>query len=454
MLRSRLAVLLALALSTASLVMLGEGSAAAATYTARLARTPIAGEVARITGTVRPAGRPIGLQRRVDGRWVKVGASRTGSAGRFSLGVRAYRTSYDYRTYAPRTRVAGRTYALAYSRTVRVTGVRATMALTVSGAPVGQSRAGAGNLSPATAVFRPARPGTPVGVQRLVNGTWTRVAAARQNASGAAYFQVAAGSASSPSRFRAYSRPAGTTYAFSPEGAPAYLTKTWSDEFSGTRLDSRWFYRLQSAGGKRLCSTPGSAADRLVSVGGGVAQLRVRKVRQPTKACPYGTYKNSMIAVAPSASFDGKYGTYAARVKYQTARGMHGSYWLQGPSVTGAEIDVSEYFGDGRIDSGLSSFVHHTDSQGRLSTTGGIRSIASILGPRKTPSNGYHVYSVEWSPKRYVFRIDGISTLVVSRHVATSPETMILSLLSSDYELPHLRTTRPTMAVDWVRVWQ
>ncbi len=455
--KSRLVLVLALVLSSASLVMLGETSASAATYPARLVRTPIAGEVARITGAVRPAGRPIGLQRYVAGKWVKVSATRTGSGGAFTFGVRALRTSYAYRSYAPAARVAGRSYGLAYSHAVRVTSLTPRLALTVAGAAVAQSRAGATNLSPATAVFRPARPGTTVTVQRKVGGTWTRVATARQNASGAAYFQVSAGTASAPGTFRAYSRPTGAySYAYSSAGSPRYLTKRWSDEFAGTRLDtSKWYYRLQAAQGKRLCSTPGSAADRLITVGKGVAQLRVRKVRQATRSCPYGTFKNSMIGSRPSSSFNSSYGTYAARVRYQTARGMHGSFWLQGPSVTGAEIDVSEYFGDGRVDSGLSSFVHYTDRRGQLSTSGGIRSIASILGPRKSPSNGWHVYSVEWSPTRYVFRIDGTATLVTSRpHVATTPEEMILSLLSSDYELPHLRSTAPTMAVDWVRVWQ
>ena len=186
-----------------------------------------------------------------------------------------------------------------------------------------------------------------------------------------------------------------------------------------------------------------------------MAQLRVRKVGRPTSACPYGTFKNAMISANGTSGFQGRYGVYATRAKFQTGRGMHGSFWMQGPAVTGAEIDVAEYFGDGRVDSGLSSFVHYTDERGRLSSSGGIRNIASILGPRNSPSNGWHVYSVEWTPTRYVFRIDGTATLVTSRpHVATSPETMILSLLSSDYELPYLRSTAPAMAVDWVRVWQ
>ena len=456
--KSRLVMFLALILSAGSLVLLSSSSASAATYSARLSQLhPVPGELVRITGAVNPAGRPLSLLRYANGRWGRVASTRTVSYGRYAFTVRALSTAYSYRSYAPRVRIRNRTYAAAYSQVVRVTSVKPTLTLGVGGAPVGQTQAGATNLTPAVAVFRPARPNVAVAVQKVVNGTWTSVASARQNKSGVAYLQVPAGAAATPGLFRAYTRPAlRVANVFSSSVTPTYLTKKWGDEFDGTTLDTtKWQYRLQAAGGKRQCSTPASAADGLVTVARGVASLKVKKVALASSACRYGTYKNSMIAATGSDGFSSQYGVYAARVKFQTARGMHGSYWLQGPAVTGAEIDVAEYFGDGRVDSGLSSFVHYTDSKGALSTSGGIRNIASVLGARKTPSNGWHVYSVEWSPTGYVFRLDGTPILSTSKpRVATSPETMILSLLTSDYELPYLRTTVPTMQVDWVRVWQ
>ena len=328
------------------------------------------------------------------------------------------------------------------------------LSLSLGTAPVAQNRAGTANLTPAIVAYRPARAGLPVGIQKLVNGRWTVVAnGARQNSRGIAYLQIPRGGVGS---FRAYARPTQRgRYIFSPVVTAHGLRLKWRDEFAGTSLDtSKWEYRLQSAGGRRKCSTPASAADRLLTVGSGVAHLKIRKVRRATSACPYGTFKNSMIASTGAQGFEGLRGVYAARVKFQSARGMHGSFWLQGPPVTGAEIDVAEYFGVGRPDSGLASFVHYTNSRGGLSSAGGIRQISGILGGR-TPYNSWHVYSVEWTQSRYVFRMDGVPILVTSRpRVSTSPEKMILSLLSSDYELPHLRTTRPEMQVDWVRAWQ
>lgn len=449
--KTRLVALLALILSTASLVVLSGTPAQAATYSARLSQLhPIAGEVVRITGAVNPPGRVLTLQRYVSGRWVRVTSTRTVSHGRYAFKVRALATPYSYRSYAPAVRVKGRTYRSALSTKVKVISVTPSLAFAVGNAPIGQSQAGAVDLTPSVATFKPARPGALVVVQRKdASGAWTSVASARQNSSGTAYPQVPAGTT-----YRAYAQPAGTAVTRSPEvTATRAMLQPSGDEFSGTTLDTgKWYYRVQKAFGKRLCSTPGSAADRLLTVGGGYATLKIKKLSTaPTSTCRYGYFKNSMIG---SRSLVGPYGTYAARVRFQAARGMHGSFWLQGPSVTGAEIDVAEYFGNGRTDSGLSSFVHYTDSANGLSTTGGIRSIASILGPRKLPSNGWHVYSVQWTPTSYVFRIDGTPTLVTDRHVATAPEEMILSLLSSDYELLHLKTTNTSMLVDWVRVWK
>lgn len=449
--KTRLAMFLTLILSSASLVMLSGTPAQAATYSATVSqRYPMTGEVVRITGAINPAGRALTLQRYVGRKWVRVSSTRTVSYGRYAFSVRALSTAYSYRSYAPTVRIKKRTYRAAYSRVVRISSVKPSLSFGVSNAPVGQSQSGATDLTPAVATFRPARPNALVVVQRLVGTTWTSVASGRQSSSGTAYVQVPTGTT-----FRAYARPSTSVPAtYSTAVTPSRLTlqPALGDEFSAATLDTaKWYYRVQPAQGKRLCSTPGSAADNLITLGSGVATLKIKKVAQPTSACRYGTFKNAMIGTNDTV---GPYGTYAARVKFQSARGMHGSFWLQGPAVTGAEIDVAEYFGDGRIDSGLSSFVHYTDSANRLSTTGGIRNIASILGARRTPSNGWHVYSVQWTPTSYIFRIDGTPVLTTTAHVATAPEEMILSLLSSDYELPHLKTTSTSMLVDWVRVWK
>ena len=67
------------------------------------------------------------------------------------------------------------------------------------------------------------------------------------------------------------------------------------------------------------------------------------------------------------------------------------------------------------------------------------------------------MFSVEWSPGGYVFRIDGRETWRTSAGVSERAEYLILSLLSSDYELPGLggEDRLPQhMYVDWVQFWR
>ena len=454
--KSRTGVLTALVLCVGTLVGLGTPPASAAVYPVRVSQAkPMTNEVVRVYGVLNPARRVVVLQRAVRGRWLRVATSRTVSGGRYAFNVRALPTSYAYRVVAPRAKVGRRTYALASSRLVRIAGTRPVLTLRISPARVGQTQSGTRDLTPVTATFSPARPGAQVALQKLVNGRWAAATSpVRQNSAGQATFQAPGITAAQPGTFRAYTRPnLRLPYSFATPTQPQVWAKSWSDEFAGDALDaSKWLTRNQQAGGRRRCSTPG---DGLVSVARSVASLRIKKVGAATKECPNGTFKNAMIAANGPQGFAGKYGVYAARIKFQAARGMHGSFWLQGPPVTGDEIDVAEYFGDGRRDGGLSSFVHHTAADGALASSGGIRSVGSVLGSGRTPSSGWHVYSVEWSPTGYVFRLDGVPTLTTDRpHVSTAPEELILSMLSSDYELPYLRTTASTMDVDWVRVWQ
>jgi hypothetical protein len=53
-----------------------------------------------------------------------------------------------------------------------------------------------------------------------------------------------------------------------------------------------------------------------------------------------------------------------------------------------------------------------------------------------------------------VFRIDGVITFRTSQGVSHQPQYLILSMLSSDWELPSMPSKTSPMFVDWVRVWQ
>ena len=155
------------------------------------------------------------------------------------------------------------------------------------------------------------------------------------------------------------------------------------------------------------------------------------------------------------------YGFAAARIKTQAARGQHAAFWMQavggqgtgGPKKGGAEIDVIEYFGDDHPEGGLTSFTYFLDKNGKKQTVGGWLPNADELGDDWAEQ--YHVFSVEWTPDEYVFRIDDKVTQRLKGVSSGRPEFLILSLLSSDYELPRFDGELPeTMEVDWARVWE
>jgi beta-glucanase (GH16 family) len=154
------------------------------------------------------------------------------------------------------------------------------------------------------------------------------------------------------------------------------------------------------------------------------------------------------------------YGFAAARIRFQPLRGQHGAFWMQpdapavqggDPSVSGAEIDAIEWFGAGT--GGLASNAYYY-REGVQTKTGGWVPDQAAYGSGW--SDQFHVFSVEWTPTEYVFRIDGRETFRTSEGVSQVPEYLILSLLSSDYELSTLgpiENLPQTMQVDWVRVW-
>lgn len=249
-----------------------------------------------------------------------------------------------------------------------------------------------------------------------------------------------------------------------PEKVAEGYGLVWNDEFTGTALGADWKFRPIAAA-NRACSPPD---EDQTEVRGGSVHLSVTrdasKTPNVTKACPDGQYLNAMIGTDTTQSF--KYGIFAARIKFHPVQGAHGSFWMQplpepgadpsDPAQRGVEIDVIEYFGKGWVNGGLASFIHFQPPGGKRIRSGGYLQAASDALKGELPSDDYHVYSVEWTEKEYVFRVDGIETLRTSKAVSKVPQYFILSLLSSDYEIPKITddVLPLTMSVDWVRAWQ
>ena len=131
-------------------------------------------------------------------------------------------------------------------------------------------------------------------------------------------------------------------------------------------------------------------------------------------------YLNGTIST--SGKFSYTYGYAAARIKFAKGRGQHGGFWMQpqvqasrygSPARTGAEIDIAEFFGKGYSNGGLAHFLYTYPRKGKTTKYGDVfrRASTALAGKSDSWWSRYHVFSVEWTPTGYVFRIDGTEHL-------------------------------------------
>ena len=354
--------------------------------------------------------------------------------------------------------------------------VRATQRVRLEALPQivqhgGQVAAPDAARSAVTATIRPVRVGRRVELQVRQDLTWHRVATARQNRKGRAQFAAAASAGGDPLSYRVKVRATSglRTLTSHPVSTARWLGPTFTDEFTGTELDPVWNHRGREhwSTSRRTCSKGDPSA---VRVAGGAVRLSVIKDPDATTRCTVrgrdatpGRYAYRLSGhIGTQGAYSFRYGVAAARVKFQRLRGQHGAFWMQPvdgmyPGAAGSEIDVVEYFGDDHPQGGLATFMHRYNGKRRVSTGGWIANQRSYLASRRDGwSRNYHVFSVEWTPRTVVFRIDGKETGRMSGHISDVRQFPILSLIAADYEIPKIEERRlpQHMYVDWVRVWE
>ncbi|GAB3019451.1 hypothetical protein GCM10011376_29390 [Nocardioides flavus (ex Wang et al. 2016)] len=328
-----------------------------------------------------------------------------------------------------------------------------------------------------TATLRPVIPGRRVQLQVReehgpdVPATWRAVGLRRQDRWGRAQFAAAGSSAGKALVYRVKAMASGRTRPVksAPVSTARWLDPTWTDEFSGSHLGGAWDHRGRdySHGSRRSCA---KGDPRATTVDGGAVRLSVVKDPDATKRCRikgrdaragrFAYRLNGHIGTQGAFSF--RYGVAAARVRFHRLRGQHGAFWLQPVSgmhagALGNEIDVVEYFGDHHPQGGLASFMHRYDGKRRVPSGGWIPRSRSFLDGRHDGwSKNYHVFSVEWTPRQLVFRIDGKETARIRGRISAERQFVILSLISANYEIPKIKDRRlpQHMYVDWVRVWE
>ncbi len=296
----------------------------------------------------------------------------------------------------------------------------------------GKKPASAGAAKAAlTATIKPVKAGRPVALEVKAGSKWKTVAKTKLAASGRAEFgaPISKGGKALTYRVTAGKFKGAKAVTSKPTTTERWLSASFTDDFTGSSLGSSWNYRGSDYEPESLreCSRGGEKA---VSVGGGTVKVSVIKdparsgdqcvAKKDRKSTGKFAYRlNGHIGTQGNVSM--KYGFAAARIKMHKMRGQHGGFWMQPATTakgsfsaksTGAEIDVIEYFGDKHPEGGLTSFIYSKNGSGKDVKTGSwIKNSTSFLSGRKDGwSRSYHVFSVEWTPKSYIFRIDGKET--------------------------------------------
>lgn len=442
---------------------------------------PVAGDAITIAAELPTRfKREAQLQTRSDKGWKTVGTRASDSDGKVEFKTTMPKDAVEIRVVTDEAVHKRKRYVARTTPGVTITAVAMNTSLTVL-PPIGQDGDDA-DLTPVTATFNPARPGRSVRLQSSADGnSWTEVATAKQDEAGKANFMVE--DVQPTAKLRA---AMGADDAISsPAQSPSYAHLSFKDEFNGSAMNRNpangWHHRFAgvlSINMGRICSE-GSPDSVSVSRG----SLILRTLQTPGKSTPAcaaelaKTYKKvkkpvgspsgrimtnghvSTITAENPGGFQFRYGVAAARIKFAKNRGQHGSFWMQPANQQpGTEVDIIEYFGDDFSRGGLTHALYYKKNgvSKKAGTLPEVGDLSSIYGSDDWWKD-YHVYSVEWTPAEYIFRVDGKETWRSSKGISQAPAYLILSLLSSDWELPSLPRDDiegNTMSVDWVKVWQ
>jgi beta-glucanase (GH16 family) len=245
----------------------------------------------------------------------------------------------------------------------------------------------------------------------------------------------------------------------------------WSDEFDGAGLDpARWAVADRSTfgdgNGELACLM---RRPENVSVEGGTLHLVARREAEPLpcgdadRRFPAGRrYSSAMISTQGLAQWT--YGRFEVRARTPTAagtsQGLWPAFWMRPEDGGRGELDVMELIGSSVP--GRRTPVHHTIWYDYTRTV--PNQTVAVGLPAGEPSDGMHVYALEWRPGELRWFVDDVLTYVRDerttpwlREVFARPFFLRLNLAVGGTwpGAPTARTALPaTLLVDHVRVYQ
>lgn len=214
----------------------------------------------------------------------------------------------------------------------------------------------------------------------------------------------------------------------------------WEDRFEGERLDSqKW--EVRGIGPRAL----GFVSPEAVKVEDGFLKLSAFKKDDKIFIGAVGTQNHFMT----------KYGYFECRAQLQKSAGVWAAFWIQSteiakgedPAIYGAEIDIFEFFK--KLGTDIVSHNVHWAYGPNQKTTRGMQSYLRGV------SEGFHLFALEWTPKKYVFLIDGYKFYEVTIGISHIEEYLILSMeLPSKMEELKNAVFPDEFVVDYVKVYK
>lgn len=177
-----------------------------------------------------------------------------------------------------------------------------------------------------------------------------------------------------------------------------------------------------------------------------VAHLNTRpeqcngKVWDAARGFITATFDHSAALISTGQSFRQLYGRFEAKVKLSHDQPMTHNFWMVAENRA-PQIDVFKY-GNGNkknITSGINILKNNTVQQLTKNING------------DNFSSDYFIYSLEWTPKKMTWRINGVE---VHTETANIPDQPMYMVFSSNMHKKPSKEVRSTMSIDWVRCFQ
>lgn len=428
-------------------------------------RPAIAGETVTGAGRVDTrVARPVSIQVWTNGAWHTEELSQTNAKGQYSISFKVP-SEISVRTLARQIRIKGKYYPkrTSSSRTLKVTDQTSTVRILPPISQPGSKPASASRAKNVVfASFSPARPGRRAVAQRRDGKTWKTVSESVVNDAGRVSFRVPQGKGGKEVIYRVklYGARGAKPIATQARSTTASIgSLRWEDQFNGTKLSDEWMLMdpEYDTVANRRCS---KGSTRAYKVRGGTLDLKVlldpERVKETCRA--YGRDNRYQIngAVSTRQTQHFTYGYAAARIKFHRLRGQHSAFWLTTDHVNnGTEVDVAEWFGKQTNTMANNIYIRKNGVKKRK-YGGAVKNLDSFLTSQSDAwYSRYHVFSVEWTKKQYVFRIDGRTTFSTKKGHTNKKMFVWLTNLSGDYELHFMdpKNYPQTTSVDWVRIW-